>query len=402
MPEFIEIEKIHLTDDHYPRNNFDNETVNNYALNIDNLPPITISKDYEIIDGYHRFLAHRLAKRPLIRAEIVDCASGEILWLSTKLNSKHGLQLKKDEKRSLARLFFKKNGRTYAEIAEVLAISEGTLSNWCADLNEQKREEEKQKIIDLYLQCFTQEEIANKSTVSQGRIAQIISKFKNEEINNINLVPESLQYYNVWNFPRREEKYGLAFEGAIPGQIVENVLYYYTQPFDKIVDPMSGGGTTIDVCKAMYRRYLGFDLNPKRDDIKQHNIQEGYPQEAKNCDLIFLDPPYYNMVFTDLYRDIDDFYAFLTRLAKDSYSTVKTHGIVAFIIQDMTEKGNYCLSGESYRIFREAKFDCVDHVSVPLSTQQFNAQQVTKAKEDKHLLGTNRDLFIFKKNGSAL
>lgn len=396
MAEFVEIEKIHFTEDYYPRDNFDNETVNNYALNIDNLPPITISKEYEIIDGYHRFLAHRLAKRPLIRAEIMDCPSDQILWIATKLNSKHGLQLKRDEKRDLARLFFKKNGKTYAEIAGVLAISEGTLSSWLVDLNEQKRDEQKKQILSLYLQGLTQEVISDKVGISQNRISEIIGKVK-IELTDKSVVPESLQYYNVWNFPKRDERYGLAFEGAIPGQIVENVLYYYTQPFDKVVDPMSGGGTTIDVCKAMYRRYLGFDLNPKRDDIKKHDIREGYPQETKNCDLIFLDPPYYNMVFTDLYKDIDDFYAFITKLVKDSYATVKEHGIVAFIIQDMTEKGKHCLSGESYRIFREAKFDCIDHASVPLSTQQFNAQQLIKAKEDKHLLGTNRDLYIFRK-----
>jgi len=39
----------------------------------------------------------------------------------------------------------------------------------------------------------------------------------------------------------------LDFEGAIPGQIVENVLYYYTEPFQVVVDPMAGGGTTIDL-----------------------------------------------------------------------------------------------------------------------------------------------------------
>jgi len=108
------------------------------------------------------------------------------------------------------------------------------------------------------------------------------------------------------------------------------------------------------------------------------------------------------MVFTDLYKNIEDFYSFITKLAKDSYSTVKEQGIVAFIIQDMTEKSNHCLSGDSYKIFKETKFECIDHISVPLSTQQFNAQQLIKAKETKHLLGTNRDLYIFqKKNGGV-
>ena len=29
---------------------------------------------------------------------------------------------------------------------------------------------------------------------------------------------ESLQLFNVWNFPNRDKRYGLDFKGAIPGQ----------------------------------------------------------------------------------------------------------------------------------------------------------------------------------------
>ena len=40
----------------------------------------------------------------------------------------------------------------------------------------------------------------------------------------------------------------------MPPPIVENVLWLYTEPGDIIVDPFAGGGTTIDVAKAMGRR----------------------------------------------------------------------------------------------------------------------------------------------------
>jgi len=231
------------------------------------------------------------------------------------------------------------------------------------------------------------------------KISEIFKKFKTE-LSEKPIVPESLQLFNVWNFPNRDKQYGLDFKGAIPGQIVENVLYYYTDPFDIVVDPMVGGGTTIDVCKAMYRRYRAYDINKLRDDIQKHDIRNGYPKECKNADLIFLDPPYFDMTFKDLFNDIDNFYGFIGKVAHDSFETVKTNGIVAFLMQDMTELGNYCLSGESYRIFRKEGFTTIAHISCPLSTQQFLPQQVEKAKQDKHLLGRNRDLYIFKKGGS--
>jgi len=189
-------------------------------------------------------------------------------------------------------------------------------------------------------------------------------------------------------------------QGAIAGQIIENILYYYTQPFDLVVDPMAGSGTVNDVCKAMYRRYRSYDLEPKREDITKHDIRDGYPRETKNCNCIILDPPYYNMVF-DHFKTIEDFYVFLRKVAKDTWKTVQKNGIVALIMQDMTEKGNYCLSGEAYCIFRKSKFTCIDHISIPLSTQQFLPQQFEKAKENKHLLGRNRDLYIFRRSKYA-
>ena len=34
----------------------------------------------------------------------------------------------------------------------------------------------------------------------------------------------------------------LDYPGAILRGIIENVLYYYTEPFEVVVDPMAGGG----------------------------------------------------------------------------------------------------------------------------------------------------------------
>jgi transposase len=63
-----------------------------------------------------------------------------------------------------------------------------------------EREEQKRQIIDLYLQCYRQEEIVNKIGESQPTVSRVIQKFKTELLNNPP-VPESLQLYNVWNFP---------------------------------------------------------------------------------------------------------------------------------------------------------------------------------------------------------
>jgi len=392
----LDVDSVLVLNDVYPRDGFDNNTVNSYALNVDALPPIIVTKENILVDGYHRLLAHRLCGKKLIKAEIVDIPKERILWEATKLNAKHGKQLRVDEKRHLARKFYSNNHCTYAEISEVLAVKESTLSNWLSDLVQEEKEEQKRQIMDLYLQCCTYDEIESKLEVSSKTIAKTLSDFKNE-LGKQPFVPESLQLFNVWNFPNRDKRYGLDFKGTIPGQIIENVLHYYTEPLDVVVDPMAGGGTTIDVCKAMYRRYRAYDINKLRDDIQKHDIRNGYPKECKNTDLIFLDPPYFDMTFKDLFNDVHDFYGFIEKVAHDSFETIKANGVVAFLMQDMTELGNYCLSGESYCIFRKEGFTTIAHISCPLSTQQFLPQQVEKAKQDKHLLGRNRDLYIFKK-----
>jgi len=55
------------------------------------------------------------------------------------------------------------------------------------------------------------------------------------------------QIFNVWNFPSCNPLFGMDdVPGRIPGQIVQNVLHYWTREGDLVVDPMAGGGTTFN------------------------------------------------------------------------------------------------------------------------------------------------------------
>ena len=52
--------------------------------------------------------------------------------------------------------------------------------------------------------------------------------------------PESLkpELYNIWNFAKITNE--TQHPGNIPKEIIENLLYYYTKPFDVVYDPMAG------------------------------------------------------------------------------------------------------------------------------------------------------------------
>lgn len=45
--------------------------------------------------------------------------------------------------------------------------------------------------------------------------------------------PDPLKIFNVWNFPRCDDRFGIDYPGRIPGQIIEHLLYYFTEPFDE-------------------------------------------------------------------------------------------------------------------------------------------------------------------------
>jgi predicted transcriptional regulator len=287
-----------------------------------------------------------------------------------------------------------------------------TLSIWLRNLIEEMRDDEQQKILDLYLRCRQQNEIAKEIGRSEPTISRILQNSISEKMKEIaSFSPESLQFFNHWQFPNRDPRFGLeGAAGQIPGQIVENTLYYWTQPFDIVVDPMAGGGTTIDVCRSMYRRYRAYDINPLRDDIQKWDITQGFPEEARNCDFVFLDPPYYKKIDEKMSAEAvasmnrDGFMNFIGKLAKDCYRAVKKNGIVALLMSDFIDYEKYENSVFAFQytmLFEATGLRAINHVSVPLSTQQRTGFQVNQAKDKKILLEIARDLFIFRKNGGG-
>ena len=74
--------------------------------------------------------------------------------------------------------------------------------------------------------------------------------------------------YDVWPF-RHDRAFGIPHPGSIPPAIVAHALHYFTPPGGLVVDPMAGGGTTLDVCQSMGRRCLAYDLEPTRPEIQR-------------------------------------------------------------------------------------------------------------------------------------
>jgi len=214
--------------------------------------------------------------------------------------------------------------------------------------------------------------------------------------------------YNIWNFAGRNPNFGIEYPGNIPGKIALNIIYYYTQKGNLIVDPMAGGGSTIDACKFLNRQCLAYDINCVREDIKYNDITKGFPEETKNCDLIFLDPPYYNLKVKDYIPEsvssleLNKFREFVNKLAEDCYETIKKNGIVTYLIQNYYPKfasiDEYIdFIDEGIQSFKQAGFKLVNRINCPQTSQVYQPQDVKRAQEQKGMLNLIRDLLIFKR-----
>ncbi len=102
----------------------------------------------------------------------------------------------------------------------------------------------------------------------------------------------------LWEFPSQHYTTpGSAMQGdaryvgATPSWVIWQVLQRYTKPGDRVLDPMCGSGTTLDVCRDVGREGLGCDLAPTRPDIRRADARE-IPLEPASVDFVFVDPPY--------------------------------------------------------------------------------------------------------------
>ncbi len=214
--------------------------------------------------------------------------------------------------------------------------------------------------------------------------------------------------YDVWMF-KHDRAYGTRYPGSIPAGIVANAVHYFSEPGDLVVDPMAGGGTTIDVCASLGRRCLAYDLSPSRPDITKHDIAHvALPAEAVGCDFIFLDPPYHTMLAGRYHRDSissldDDAWAeSLRRIYANCYAALRPNGVLSVLIANRTEKDlptgwEYVDHAfETYRILVDLGFLPVRRIACPMEGS-YRPDQVEGSRRDKRLLGQMRDLVVVRK-----
>ena len=406
-----------------------------------------------IIDGVHRWHAYKESDREEIDTlawieERIDYEDRfiDIILHAAERNAEHGDRTSDGDKKATARTIATRDtdGKyTEQQIADKLKVSQQTVNGWIGDIRAKQKAGRDAEIHRLNLLGWTQTEIGECSEISQGRVAQIISSTDFGKINNFVEQGESMRWiaehygldltttwalrlrerddearmkqleitikkYNVWNYTGAHDLMGSSeFGGRIPGQIVANALYWFTNQGDRILDPMAGGGTTLDACLLMGRRCYGYDLHPQRSDIITNDIRDGYPEGIKRPDFIFVDPPYWNMkAYNEEEEDamsLDEFHALLRNLATHSYALLGNGGKMAVLMGNQAAH-KWLPEGVSrldhiqtvYETFTAAGFKKAWSVWVPMPTE--GAQRWAQAEWNEHRMAEiTRELSIWTK-----
>jgi hypothetical protein len=415
----LPLSEVVIRNDLYPRMRVEPTKVEEYAITLEAMPPIEVNQDNILIDGMHRLRAHEAAGRVTVPIRVTKTRSDEdIFFLAISRNAKHGLILSQDDKRSLA-VKFCMLGRDQAEVCAALSISERTWREWTAKAREQQEDERRETILDLHLRCWTQEQIAKLVGGDRSVISDEIADFVGSgsfadshifrDFDQDDSETSGRRVYDVWNFAKAENE--VRHFGNIPPQIIDNLLYLCTKPFDVVFDPFGGGGSTFDVCRRRNRRCWISDLTVKpsrKDDIRQHDITTGIGlPKGLVPDLVFLDPPYwkqaagkYSDEATDLGNvDLETFLSTLAGIARDvkrRWTGAQSGGHLAVICGAWKEDGEKVhLPALIYE--RISKYlDLAEWITVPYSTQVHGGAFVKRAKEQRELLYLNRHLMVFR------
>jgi hypothetical protein len=209
------------------------------------------------------------------------------------------------------------------------------------------------------MRCFTHQQIADVLEIPIRTISDKIAKFGEngkfaESANFRNFEP---QIYDIWNFHKATNE--VRHFGNIPPEIVDNLMYYFTNPFDVVFDPFGGGGSTIDRC--IEKRY-----SEKETDLGNVDLNK----------------------FLDTISDI-------AKMVKRKWGTNRPNGKLAIIIGAYKNDGKFVdLPFLCYERINKY-LPLVRRIQVPYSTQVHGGAFVSLAKEKKEILYLTRELMIF-------
>ena len=421
MNESLAVTDVVWRKDLYPRLETDARKVDQYAEDLTVLPPIEVNQRNELIDGWHRWTAHRKAGVDRVPVTVTETTSDEhLLELAIRRNAKHGLQLSAEDKKDMARRIYnatpeREREAKKAALASMLSVSERTVRDWLSRIDKDAKEARDKRIFAMWLACRTDQEIADAEGMPRTTVTD-----QTKGLDEIGKVAESVKaaahhatdfeapIYNVWK--QQTKTPGAKHFGNSEVRLVDNLLYLYTKPFDIVIDPFAGSGSTADLCKKRMRRYWVSDRKPavgREDVIRQHDLTDGLPRLPRWQDvaLVYLDPPYwkqaegrYSSDPEDLANmDLETFNETLASTIRKFAGKLPKGAHIALIIQPTQWNApDHGYTDHVGDMLRMVKHPVAMRISAPYESQQYNAQQVEWAKANRQLLVLTREIIVWR------
>jgi SAM-dependent methyltransferase len=241
-------------------------------------------------------------------------------------------------------------------------------------------------LLNEYLHVYERGELlqSGQGVNSENPITEIITAISNDR-QSVDIEEEIplIESTTFWDFPR--QSYGLTpkgnnkYAGVTPALIIYNMVWRYTEPWDLVLDPMCGSGTTLDVCREEKRRAIGYDIFSTRPDVIANDARH-VPLEDSSVDMVFIDSPYGdNLKYNNhpdnighISSESEKFYDELEKVMQESHRVLKEGKVIGWLIGDQWVKHKFTPVG--FKIYdRMSKyFEPMDIICVSRRGQSSN------------------------------
>lgn len=413
----------------YPRRQHDPKLVQQYADVIGEIESrrnyISIARDMTLLDGRHRHLAYLKTndgKDAKVRVFVYQVESeADKFATAVELNSSHGKQLSKEDKRQAVITLYSKHSFPMETVAKLASVRKATALEWTKAIRENEENQLNQSVFDMWLASYTAAETAQTLGIGEQTVRDKVKELSTEkflgtkswklsEFADFDEEEGLRPIYNVWTFAKNSSE--ISHFGSSDPRIVDRLLYLYTEPFDIVVDVFGGGGSTIDVCKNRLRRYWISDRKPiveRENEIRKLDVTQELPPLNKRwseVSLTFLDPPYWKQAegkYSDEPEDLanmslDDFNKTLSGVI-NGIARKQSKGVIALLMQptqwNAPDKAFTDHVFDMVRLADAKRLKLVNRISCPYSSQQYTAQMVNWSKKNKELLVLTRELIVW-------
>lgn len=223
---------------------------------------------------------------------------------------------------------------------------------------------------------------------------------------------------NHWRFASSDGPDDNGFDGGISNSVVANLLHYFTDRGDVVVDPMAGSGRTARVVAEIpyfspdwenidateyggERTVLMSDIAPTSESIVQADARENIP--FTNADFVLLDPPYWRIA-KDKYEHggdtLDEWLDGLSAVLLNAFHALKEGGFLALILDDyLRNKDPAPLALLGAEVARKAGFHprYTIYNNYTNASATMNAIQAYRAKRNRLMVNGMKIINVFER-----